>query len=184
MTFYNVISGILFMGALQAFLGSLGTPVMWMAACLGVTILNESVITSELIEGNTQVPYTLDLKLLDFAAFAVLTWALLIINPTNNTFNVNVEASLWGAKVPWVFWGLLAIYWFLMLFWNKRAGQLVKTKWKPCFYLSMHLMWVPPLLAAVVNRSAADLSSAVIWPSFFVLAVVSAYLISKIWARN
>src|SRR5262245_35451866 len=108
MTFYNVISGILFLGACQAFLSLLGKPGMWAAAALVVTILNESVITSELIE-RTQSPvsYKLGMKLLDFLAFGLLTWALLAVSPITNTFSVNVEKSLWGAGQPRWFWGLL-----------------------------------------------------------------------------
>src|SRR6185436_10242310 len=109
MTFYNVISGILFLGACQAFLAVLGTPVMWAAATLVITILNESVITSELIERTSApVPYKLEMKLLDFLAFAMLSWALLVLSPSGNTFNVDVTNSLWGAGSPSCFWLLLS----------------------------------------------------------------------------
>jgi hypothetical protein len=50
MTFYNVISRILFFGACQAFLASLGTNDVWYATAILMTILSEAVSTSELTE--------------------------------------------------------------------------------------------------------------------------------------
>ncbi|MGE3511418.1 MAG: hypothetical protein AB7N65_21315, partial [Vicinamibacterales bacterium] len=89
MTFYNVISGILFFGCCQAFLVSLGTATLWPSAVLILTVLNESIITSELIErAASPVTYRLEMKLLDFVGFGTLTWALLSVSPSANTFDV------------------------------------------------------------------------------------------------
>ena len=90
MTFYNVISGILFLGACQAFLNLLNTRAMWAAAALVITILNESVITSELIERKeSPVEYKLSMKFLDFLAFGLLAWAMLVVSPTKNSLTLN-----------------------------------------------------------------------------------------------
>ncbi len=185
MTFYNVISGILFFGACQAFLVMLGTPGMWAAAVLVITILNESVITSELIERTqSPVPYKLGMKLLDFLAFGLLAWALLAVSPVTNTFNVDVAASLWGAGRPRWFWGLLTVYWLVTLCWNQVAGQRDSTKWATPFFYAMHVMALPAFMAAVVNRDAIDFASASVWPSVVALLVVSIYLVSKLVAAK
>lgn len=184
MTFYNVISGILFLGACRAFLGALGEPAMWPAAVLVVTILNESVITSELIERQiAPVTYTLPMKLLDFLAFTLLSWSLLILTPVDNTFDTDVSQSLWGAGSPRGFWSLLTAYWLVTLAWNAAAGQRDRTKWRPWLVRCMHLMWLPTLIAAAATWNSRDFASAVPWPAWVALACVSAYLLSKIFAR-
>ena len=48
MTFYNVISGILFLGACQALVHTLDHPPMVYAATLVVIMANEALLTSEL----------------------------------------------------------------------------------------------------------------------------------------
>ncbi|MCY1287058.1 hypothetical protein D9M68_417840 [compost metagenome] len=185
MGFYSVINGILFLGACQAFLASLGTPAMWAAAVLVVTILNESVVTSELVERPVSpVVYRMEMKLLDIATFAVLTWALLVLNPTINAMNVDVSATLWGVGRPRLFWTLLIVYWLLTLCWNWRAGQFSKAVWKEWFLVCMGVMWLPPLLALFSHWRARDFSSASIYPSLMVLGVLVAYLLSKLRAAR
>lgn len=184
MTFYNVISGILFLGACRAFLGALGESAMWPAAVLVVTILNESVITSELIERKiAPVTYTLNMKLLDFLVFTLLSWSLLTLAPVDNTFDTDVSLSLWGVGSPRWFWGLLTAYWLVTLGWNEVAKQRVSTQWKPWFFLCMHLMWVPTLFAMGTNWCSRDFATAPQWPAGVALACVSAYLLSKIFAK-
>lgn len=180
MTFYNVISGILFLAACQTLLAALGTPPMWLAAVLMVTILNESILTSELIERKSDpVQYTIYLKLLDFLTFIVLSWALLVLNSASNIFNVDVHATLLGANNARAFWCLLLVYWLLTLLWNHIAGQRTRTKWKRWFYLWMHSMWLLPLVALLVNRDNSVLSAQAPWTVYVNLVIVSSYLFSK-----
>jgi hypothetical protein len=184
MTFYNVISGILFIAACREFVHSLGTPLMWLAAILVVTILNETVLTSELIERQQNpVPYKFGMKLLDFVTFAVFSWLLLVLNPTDkNVFDLDVTSNLRGASNPRYFWSLLTVYWILMLVWNQTAGQRDRSKWKMWFFLWMHVMWVFPLIALCFNWHSVDLGSQVQWTVYLNLAVVSGYLLCKAWA--
>lgn len=185
MTFYNVISGILFFGCCQAFLASLGTATLWPAAVLIVTVLNESVITSELIERQASpVSYSLSMKLLDFVGFGTLTWALLSVSPGVNTFDVNVAGLLWGAGRPSVFWGLLTAYWFVTLAWNYAAGQVDGTKWRAWFVIAMHGMWLPTFIAAYAVGGAHSFAVAPWWPGPVVLFFVLAYLLGKLWAAR
>ena len=153
MTFYNVISGILFMGACQAFLQTLGVPAMFMAATLAAIMCNEAVLTSELLEfskkGREPLAYSLGMKFLDLGTFVVLSYALLILSPVENTFNVNVaKKNLWFADWPVAFLVLLALYWAATWWWNVLAGEDDKTKWNPTFLNARRAMSVPFLAAA------------------------------------
>jgi hypothetical protein len=153
MTFYNVISGILFMGACQAFLQTLGAPAMFMAATLAAIMCNEAVLTSELLEfskkGREPLAYSLGMKFLDLGTFVVLSYALLILSPVENTFNVNVaKKNLRFADWPVAFLVLLALYWAATWWWNVLAGEDDKTKWNPTFLNARRAMSVPFLAAA------------------------------------
>lgn len=186
MTFYSVISGILFLGCLQAFLGSIGTVRAWPSAVLMITALNESVLTSELLErdGPSKVTYTLKMKLLDFVAFGGLTWALLSLSPTSNAFNVNVASTLWGASVPAVFWGCLTFYWLVTLGWNYAAGQVDCHKWRVWLIVAMHFMWLPPFIASYASRLSGSFESAPRSPGPILFVCVLTYLVSKLWAER
>jgi hypothetical protein len=185
MTFYNVISGILFLGACQAFLVSLGTAAVWPAAVLTLTILNESIITSELIERQASpIPYELKMKLVDFVGFGTLAWALLTLSPAANAFNVDVNGTLWGAGRPPVFWSLLTIYWFVTLGWNYVAKQVDRSKWKDWFLPAMHLMWAPTMIAAYSSRGAHSFTAAPFWPAPVVFVCTLTYFLSKLWAAK
>ncbi len=185
MTFYNVISGILFLAACQSFLATLGTRTMWVAATLVITLLNESILTSDLIERSKDpIPYKLEMKLLDFVTFAVMLWALLIISPSPNALNVDVSQTLWGANDPRWFWALLTAYWGLTLAWNCLAGQLNSDSWHPKFIWWMKSMWVPPLVVLVATHNNSAFSSLPPWTGIFTLILVSAYLTTKLVAKR
>ena len=59
MTFCNVISGILFFATFQAFLQDLGSLTIGYTATLMFIMCNEAVLTSEVLEQERKVPYTL-----------------------------------------------------------------------------------------------------------------------------
>jgi hypothetical protein len=153
MTFYNVISGILFMGACQAFLETLGAPAMFMAATLAAIMCNEAVLTSELLEfskeGRTPLPYSLEMKFLDLGTFVMLSYALLILRPDKNTFGVDVTAKhLWFADRPVAFVLVLGVYWLATWGWNILAGQDDDKKWNAGFLYARRAMFVPFVAAA------------------------------------
>lgn len=186
MTFYNVISGLLFFAAIKAFLYYLGTPAMLLAAILVITILNEAVMTSELMERKESraIEYTLLMKLLDFVLFTVLLWALLVLNPTErNNFQIDVQSTLWGANDARVFWILLAVYWGLMFVWNRVGGLVDSKKWKPVF-IAMHVMWMLPLIALIFNCDNADLCSQASWTVWLNLILTACYLLGKLKDRT
>lgn len=185
MTFYNVISGILFLAACQTFLVTLGTANMWIAATLVVTILNESVLTSELIERlKNPIPYKLSMKLVDFLGFATLVWALLIVTPRNNALEVDVSQSLLGAGNPRWFWSLLTIYWGLTLWWNQLAKQLGSGAWENWFERWMKFMWTFPLFVGILTWRHTTFSSLPAWAGFVTTAVVAVYLPMKLLGQK
>jgi hypothetical protein len=186
-TFYNVISGILFLGACKAFLAALGSWLMLPTALLALTILNESVITSELIERTDKpVEYSLGMKLLDFTTFLVLAWALLVVSPVKNAFDIDVSASLVGAGSPRAFWLLLSTYWVLMLLWNHVSGQLSSTSWHGWFKTWMKWMWAAPCVALILQWSAVDFvsNSLSILAAAFNVLLLLCYLVSKLFAST
>jgi hypothetical protein len=184
MTFYNVISGILFLGACEAFLSALGKPSLAMAGTLVVVIFNEAVLTSELIERAVNpVDYTLKLKLLDLLTFITLAWALLVLTPVQNTFGVDVSQTLWGADRPFAFWALLTVYWFLTITWNYLSKQFEGRKWKGWFLWWAKLMFLPFLVSSIYYWGAESIGSVPRWAGCIPLFIMGSYLLSKLKAR-
>jgi hypothetical protein len=183
MTFYNVISGILFLGTCQVLLAVLGTPLVWYAAILVVTILNESALTSELVERKTSpVEYTLGMKFVDFLTFGALAWSLLILSPAKNAFDVDVSGSLLGSGQPRAFFLLLTAYWLLTLWWNYLAGQLLPTVWQKWFLGVMKLMWLPFAIITAVTWFAPDFGSMGPVCGMIATAIVAVYMVTKLKA--
>lgn len=123
MTFYNVISGILFIGACQAFVGHYGTSNAWYASLLMVVVFYEAVITSQLLEGPDPPvkTYSLTMKILDLLAFILLAYALIAVSPDANPFSNH--ATIPGAGSPWLFLTLLAAYGIVAIGWNRAARR-------------------------------------------------------------
>lgn len=185
MTFYNVISAILFFGACQAFLASLGTSNVWYAVALLVTILSEAVSTSELTERlNNPIEYKLELKLLDFMSFGILVWALLTLASTKNSFAVDVCKSLWGAGRPSVFWLLLSIYWLAMILWNRTAGQHDPASWKRWYIRFTWCRWAPFAMLALLSIHITSFAVAPGWQGILGAVVATCYLLLKLIGRR
>ena len=133
MTFYNVISALIFFGAFQQLLIAIAADDaahLLMAATLAVLVFNDAVYTSHVVEGDKTVTYTLPLMLNDLLNFCLLAGAIAVLNPTQNVFEVNLS-SLFGEtdddelgrlSETW-FWLILGVYWISILFWTWRAGK-------------------------------------------------------------
>lgn len=137
MTFYNIIFGILFLGAVREILASLSLPseqrtlAFWHAVILTLIIFSDVVYTSHVIE-ELKKPYKIWMKLLDLLNFIVLTLALISLDPSqNNVLQVSIEPilkSTIGLPTPsWVFWLLLTVYWLLLGAWV-REGEIHPNK--------------------------------------------------------
>jgi len=180
-TFYNVISGILFMGAFQAFVAAHGTPAMGMAAILVAILCNEAVLTSELLERKeSPVPYTLAMKFIDLLTFFVLAYALMVVSPRQNTFGTNLDGILFGANRPAMFCALLTAYWALTLWWNQKAGQNLAAVWRSWFIgARVALIGVFGIAALLYlpYRTFAEISW---WPPLILVALTVAYMLAKL----
>lgn len=124
MTFFNVISALLFFGSLQQLIlaadaGSISKFLM--AATLTVLVFNDAVYTSHVVEGEKTVKYKLSLMLVDLLNFLLLSCAILVINPEHNAFDISL-VNLGRYTSEWHFWAIVAAYWLMVMFWTYRAG--------------------------------------------------------------
>ena len=123
MTFYNVISALLFIGAFRELARAFDQtllPQIWMASCFAVIVFNDMLSTSYLVETKRTVDYDWVLQLIDLANFFVLAIALVAIHPGDNFFQVTLQGRLKGLTEQ-SFWFLLALYWLLLMAWSWRA---------------------------------------------------------------
>lgn len=132
MTFYNIIFGILFLGAVREIFASFALPeqirslAFWKAAALTIIVFSDVVYTSHILE-DLKKKYNVWMKLLDLVNFIILTLALLSLNPTaSNMFQLSVEPmfikyNIGNPAPDWFFWTLLSIYWLLIIMWIRQG---------------------------------------------------------------
>ena len=124
MTFYNVISAILFLGAFREVLlavDGLSWSRIWMSGCLATIVFNDMLSTSHWVETGPKITYTWKLMLIDLLNFCLLSVALVAINPSNNLFNASL-VRLGTLLSEAVYWWLLASYWLFLMLWTKLGG--------------------------------------------------------------
>jgi hypothetical protein len=123
MTFYNVISAVLFLGAIQQLLMAAllpGVAPLLMAGTVAILIFSDVVYTSHVVEGEALVKYRLPLMLIDLVNFFLLSGAIITLNPKSNIFSVDMTPlSKWFTEIS--FWFLLSAYWLLIMLWTKVA---------------------------------------------------------------
>lgn len=125
MTFYNVISGLLFVGGFQQLLLALAPfdgPRLSMAASLVLLIFNDAVYTSHVVEGEKTLDYKLPFMLKDLLNFTLLSMAIVILNPETNAFDVKMTAvkqHLTANK----YWLVLMVSWLVVIKWTYDAGR-------------------------------------------------------------
>lgn len=129
MTFYNVLAGVLFLGAFQQFLQGLANADMdnlVMSMALLFVVFNDAIYTSHMIEGEKRAEYRLPLMLIDLLNFVLLAWALVELNPNSNIFNVNMnkQGSLLSAGFlgEGTFWLIISCSWLCGMCWAWQAG--------------------------------------------------------------
>jgi RimJ/RimL family protein N-acetyltransferase len=187
MTFYNIIFGLLFIGAFREVIFALAQGPDWQLFCLTATlsvlVFSDTIYTAGVIE-DKQSRYTNGMKLLDLWSFILLSFAVVILNPyTNDMFEVNVTAVLGEvvSRTGWcpeaLFWGLLTLYMFNLVIWNKLLG-VDRVKW--CY---RWVRWVQPAMLlsfaaiALVAWRATEPDATLHVVRWVVLAAVLAYLL-------
>jgi len=122
MTFYNVLSALLFLGSLRVLLlaleGSHWADAMT-SGCLTVLIFNDMLSTSHSIETEDR-EYSMLLMLLDLVNFLLLAFAMIVISPSRNLFDIELP-RLAGVLGAGSFWLLLVFYWLLLIWWTHSA---------------------------------------------------------------
>lgn len=146
MTFYNVISAVVFFGAFRELLVALQgphlpVPALWQAALVALLVFNDAIFTSWTTE-TRKVDYGPGLMSIDLVNFFLLSACLLFLNPgVTNVFELDLTAFVQKWLPESGFWILLAIYWALVMAWTKQAGVYSKPKYPK---------WLIPLAAGIV----------------------------------
>lgn len=133
MTFYNVLSALLFLGALRVLLlafENLNWPDVFASGCLVVLVFNDMLSTSHYVESKAEVRYTLSLMLIDLWNFLLLATTMIVLNPSANLFDVPLPRVAGFLGKP-SFWLLLALYWAFLMGWTHlsrkaRGGQSLR----------------------------------------------------------
>ena len=126
MTFYNIIFGLLFLGACQAVLVSLGSGTDTLLLILvALLIFNDAINTSEVVE-ERKFAYTLPMKLFDLASFLLLATTLIILSENGKNFlDVPVYSAipslLKHASAPPL---LLLVYCAMVAGWNLSSPEV------------------------------------------------------------
>ena len=153
MTFYNILFGLLFFGAikeLSAVLANYSHLRLLMVAALALTIFNDTLYTSHSLE-KASAKYTVGMKLIDLGNFLILAAATYVLSPKTNLFAaVSTEFDLDPKTQTILLWLFLSMYWPLALYWNKLAGQAMPEYFKGEGWIT-HSMFITPFLAFLLS---------------------------------
>lgn len=174
MTFYNIIFGILFLGACQAFLISLSCETdTWLITLVALMIFNDAVNTAEVVE-QRQFDYTIWMKLIDLVSFLVLAATLILLSEgTKNFLDAPIYLDLPEfIRHPSIPPALLLVYCGLVAGWNWTSKDIRKRSEWPWYLIIAVSVIVIALLVLVVLRPVRDEHSA-LYPLVTVIAMVA-----------
>lgn len=192
MTFYNVISAVLFVGALRELLIALNAiepTAVARAGVLALLVFNDAIYTSWVVEDRKQ-KYGPDLMLIDLANFLILSVALIALNSTpTNVFQLELKNfALWFPESR--FWLLLGLYWGSVMYWTCRANvysapSYPKWLFKWALFVGL-LFFIQSLVVAWVGGLAANIGTfvAAIYPAAYILGLRSSALSQKFEIRS
>lgn len=127
MTFYSIVFGLVFVGAIRVVAAawiSAAYEEMVLGGLLALLIFNDTVYTTQYVEHHAN-EYDIVLKHIDFASALVLIAAMLQINPGDNfLFHGQQADSTLGiyARLPAIM-ELVLVYWLLACLWNSYDGR-------------------------------------------------------------
>jgi hypothetical protein len=128
MTFYNIIFGILFLGACQAAVASIGTNLDgWLLVLVAVLIFTDVVNTSEAVE-NRGVEYTIWMKLYDLVSFLLLGMSIILLS--KSTKNFLLDTDVYQLLPEWLKYQvvppvLLLAYCVIVALWTLNSPKLI-----------------------------------------------------------
>jgi hypothetical protein len=123
-TFYNIIFGLLFLGAIrQLALFVVSGNALGILACaaLAVFVFNDTITTAQYVEDDSN-RYSERMKLLDLLSFLVLTTGLVLLSPNDNFLFTRSSGPV-DTELPHLLWfrASLATYWIIAILWNVAA---------------------------------------------------------------
>ncbi len=178
MTFYNIIFGILFLaatGELLLAIVHLDFSRLGMAGTLALIIFNDTIYTSHVIEEN-RTPYSITMKLMDLLNFLFLSFAVLAISPTRNTFNIKIPEGFFNNNHVTIFWGLLVLYWIIAIIWNIHSNAYPEgqASWKKAV---RYFFWVPFFAMFLITLMVSEGQLAT-WGAITVFSIIIAYVLA------
>ena len=182
MTFYNVLSALLFIGALRVLLVSIEN-VNWQAifasGCYAMIVFNDMLMFSIAVEINKEIKYTARLMLIDLANVLLLALALVGMSPDKNLFDVqlpNLATYFDGAA----FWGLLCLYWVLVMAWTHYARRGKQHDHLVTARVGVLMVFLIRLLLASLTTDYATLLNGLTFAYIFLYLIwIRRYLRSK-----
>ncbi|MFI5116140.1 MAG: hypothetical protein ACHP8B_05510 [Terriglobales bacterium] len=131
MTFYHVISAILFFGAFRELLAAVNSGNILrisMSLTLALLVFNDALYTSWAIEQQRR-EYRPPLMFIDLTNFLILSAVLISMNSgRDSVFEVAVPRI--GSWLPESRgWLLLGLYWLLIMLWTKMTGIYATPKY-------------------------------------------------------
>jgi cytochrome bd-type quinol oxidase subunit 2 len=154
MTFYNIIFGILFLGACQAVLLSLNRETdTGLITLVALMIFNDAVNTAEAVE-ERKFDYTIGMKLIDLASFLVLATTLILLSENTKNF---LDAPIYSSLPEWIRHpsvppALLLVYCGLVAGWNRASKDIWKRSEWPWYLIASVIAIVIALLVLVGLR--------------------------------
>jgi hypothetical protein len=182
MTFYNVISAVIFVGAFRELLASLQigqTAAVWRATLVALLVFSDAIFTSWTIE-TRQEKYGPKLMAIDLINFMILSAALVFLNSSQtNVLQLNLDqlARSWLSEPR--FWFLLCIYWLLVMLWTQVAGVYDKPRYPRRllpFAFAVAALFAIQAIMTIVFGGAADSAVSRVF-SYVVVAYAAIYIL-------
>jgi hypothetical protein len=153
MTFYGILFGVLFLGAVRELFMSIAAGDslrVAMALILGLLVFNDTLYTSQYVESDHGA-YTANMKLLDLASFLSLATALIVSSPQGSVF-LDRPISVSGPRALLLFWASILLYWILGLTWNRLARRATPQAPPRTTWMTQPLL-LPPLVMCLLSTS-------------------------------
>lgn len=124
MTYYNILFGLLFIGAFREVIHSLGTANIWSALLILAIVVNDMInVTDQFEQKGHGAMYNVWMKLIDLVCFMSLALALICLDPNESFMKMDVVMKIPGHDRPWLPWALLTLYWALAVIWNVLSKE-------------------------------------------------------------
>src|SRR5262245_28691544 len=132
MTFYNIISAVIFLGAfrelLRAFQGD-DLAALSRASLVALLVFSDAIYTSWTVETRVQ-KYDPKLMSIDLINFMILSGTLVFLNPAEtNILQLDMTKLSASLLSETRFWLLLCVYWLLIMLWTRLAGVYDEPKY-------------------------------------------------------